>query len=103
MTVKMTIILPDEMEDYERELRFFFDVMVNKLYMNRHKGMGEGLTVARGMGLLVGEVNEFFGAFKGGSQASSLDELVDVANMAWLTSLVITRATRPEFEVMRND
>lgn len=98
----MEIHLPKEIEHYEPELRFFFDAMVRKLHVNRHKGFGEGMELDQMMGQLADETKELKIALGEESQFATFMECVDVSNQAWLLGLVVLRQTKVEFEGQRN-
>lgn len=98
MHKQLTIHLPREIEQYEPELRFFFDLMVRKLHTNRHKGFCEDKTTGPMYHALQDEVKELEEALKeDGSQFDVALECADIANQAWLLALVALRMTKEDF------
>jgi NTP pyrophosphatase (non-canonical NTP hydrolase) len=93
--------LPDDIEHYEPELRKFFELMVQKLYVNRFKGWGENVTLELCHRLLIEEVEELAKAIKTEGQFQSLIECADIANISVITALKLTRITREDFETER--
>lgn len=93
--------LPDEVAHYEPELRKFFELMVQKMYVNRHKGFGEGVDLSTFLGLIKGELDELTNAIDNEGQFQALVECADVANLAALTAMRLTRMTRADFEEER--
>ncbi len=95
----MKIHIPKEMVDCEPELRYFFDNMVRKLHINRHKGFAKDLSIAEAFEHLASEVIELERDMRGkGSQFSVVMEAVDVANQAALLSFVVMRKTKPQYD-----
>jgi len=95
----MQIHVPETIEHYEPTLRLFFDLMVFKLNLNRHKDdASEGYHPIDMFNLLDGEQKELRDALIRESQGDVMFEAVDVANMAFLTSLYAGRLTKDEFE-----
>lgn len=95
----MKIHLPAEIAHYEGDLRYFVDSMVRKLYINREKGFAEGLTVERARQLLDSEIREFDTAIMSGeAQFATFFEAIDVATVAFLMGLVITRMSKEEYK-----
>lgn len=80
----MKIELPAELEPFETDLRFFFELMVRKLYINRHKGFAEGAEVPNLWSGLQEEMAELSVALGHLGQFESAMEAVDVANFAFL-------------------
>ena len=99
--MKMEITLPEGIEHYEPELRFFFDLMIRKLHICRDKGFAENCTVTQMFLMLNDELDELETSLADESQFQSALECVDVANQAWLLALVVLRATRHDFECQR--
>lgn len=99
----MDIHLPEEIKAYEPELKFFFDNMVRKLHINRHKGFGDGKTIKEMKSQLWGEMNELSIAMEDEGQFEALMECADVANQAWLLGMIMLRQTKLEFEEQRNE
>lgn len=98
----MEIILPKEIAHYEGELRYFFDSMIRKLFVNRAKGFAEGLDFQRAVDLTVDELNELTAAVRGGeAQFAAWFETVDVANMAFITGLVLSRMSKDEYKTLK--
>ena len=100
---KMEITLPEGIEHYEPELRFFFDLMVRKLHICRDKGFAENCTATKMFLMINDELDELEEALANESQFQTALECVDVANQAWLMALVVLRATRKDFECQRQD
>ena len=98
----MIILLPPEIRHYEVELRIFVDLMVQKLRINRHKGLADG-TTQEYVTKLKGEVDELVQSIGSMSQMDVALEAADVANMAFLLSLVVLRKTKPEFKKEQAD
>lgn len=95
----MEIHLPDEIAHYEGDLRYFIDSMVKKLYISREKGFAENLDVGTARHLLDGEIAEFDQAIMGGeAQFAAYMETADIANIAFLMGLVITRMNKKEYK-----
>lgn len=103
--VVMNIHVPEEIAHYEPELRYFFDSMVRKLFMNRHKSWAEGLDMEHGVYLIEEELRELVDAIEdpSKSQFECYIECVDVANTALLTGLVVHRYTRHAFDNERQN
>ncbi len=99
----MEIHLPEEIKHYEPELRFFFDNMVRKLHVNRHKGFGDGKTIKIMKSQLWGEMSELDDAMEDEGQFEAFMECVDVANQSWLLGMIMLRQTKKEFEEQRNE
>lgn len=93
----IVIHVPDEIGAYEPELRFFFDNMVRKLHINRHKEFIETATLYELMDYLANEVNEVNEAIHNEGQFEAYMETVDVANQAWLLGLALLRMTKEEY------
>ena len=98
MVKRMIINIPDSIKEYEPELRFFIDTMVQKLNINRHKGFCEQSTVGELVNLTRQELDEMNTAHVEESQFNFFLECVDVSNMAWLSGLKAMRMTRDEWE-----
>lgn len=93
----MDIHVPESIAHYEPELRYFFDSMVQKLNTNRHKGLVEGVTILDMVAGLKGELLELEQALATEGQFDVHMEAVDVANFAWLVSLMAMRMDRGQF------
>lgn len=99
----ITVVLPEEMAHYEGELRYFFDSMVRKLFVNREKGFGEGVTFNQALALIRGELCELRNApANGEAQFAAYFETVDIANVAFIASLVLSRMTKNEYKELKN-
>lgn len=103
MSAVLDIHLPEEIAEYAPELRFFFDNMVRKLHINRHKGFAEGDDAFKFFELLRGEVDELDSALANDSQFEVFMEGVDVANMAWIVALSVLRLNKHDFEQMKKE
>lgn len=97
----MKVHLPDEISEYEPELRFFMELMVRKLHTNRHKGFAGKVTFTGLMDGLEREVTELQMAIDTSHQMDVATEAVDVANMAFLTATAALRMERPEFDARK--
>lgn len=93
----MEIYLPKEIEHYEPEIKFFMDLMIRKLHINRHKGYGTNVTISELCSMLDDEIVELRDALCNESQFNVALEAVDVANFGFLIALVAMRQTREEF------
>jgi hypothetical protein len=94
----MKVHLPEEIAHHEPDLRFFFDLMVRKLHVNRHKGYAEGCTISEMVERARQELDELQKAVENESQFNVALEAVDVANFAFLAALVALRQTKSEFQ-----
>lgn len=95
----MEIHLPIEIAHYEGDLRYFVDSMVRKLFVNREKGFAENLALHHARQLLNAEIKEFDQAVMGGeAQFAAYMETADIANMAFLLGLVITRMNKKDYK-----
>ena len=94
----MKIHLPDDIAEYDGDLRFFFDLMIRKLHLNRAKGWGGYHSPLDMLGKLKAETAELEEAIKNESQFNAALEAADTANMALLTALVIMRVSKQEYE-----
>lgn len=98
----MEIALPEEITHYEGELRYFMDSMIRKLYVNRHKGFGEGVSFPAALRLIEGELQELrTAAASGEAQFAAYMETVDVANTALIAALVLSRMTKDEYKQLK--
>lgn len=93
----MEIFLPEDLKPFEPDLRFFFDMMILKLRLNKSKGFGEGKTPMHQFNLADAELTELRDALMRGTQEDVLAEAADVANMAWLTALSAIRMDKLDF------
>lgn len=98
----MEIVLPADMAHYEGELRYFFDSMIRKLYVNRHKGFGEGCTFDTALQLIENELAELREApIQGEAQFAAFFETVDIANVAFIASLVLSRMSKDDYKALK--
>jgi hypothetical protein len=97
----MLIHLPAEMSPYEHDLSYFFETMVRKLHVNRHKGTSKDLDVPGMVRSIRRELREFEEALKRGDQFAAPVEAADIANFAFLLSAAIWQMTRVEFDALR--
>lgn len=79
--------VPDEIDEFSPNLRYFFETMVRKLHANRHKGFGRGKKFDQIMEDLGVEVEELERAIAKESQFDVQLEAVDVANFGFLVAL----------------
>ena len=94
----MNVYLPPELEPFEGDLKFFFDLMIRKLHMNRHKGFGEKSDLKSLLGGLTREEEELTDALRGESQFNCALEAADVANFAFLISSRLFRQDVASFK-----
>lgn len=95
----MIVHLPEEMKQWESELQLFFEIMVWKLHLNRHKGfIWSEKSLDDLLAQLKNEFDELIGALESQSQFQIGVECADVANQAFLLALRILYQTRKEFE-----
>lgn len=99
----MHVQIPDEIKEYEPDLRFFFDTMVKKLHVNRHKGFCKGKRIDEMIDALEREVAEVKEALSTGSQFEAFVESADIANQAWLLGLTVIRMTRNAFDATKEE
>ena len=92
------VYLPDDIKEYEPELRFFMELMVRKLHTNRHKGFAGNVDLSDLMAGLMHERHELLKAIETSHQMDVTTEAVDVANMAFLIATGALRMTRPDFD-----
>ena len=94
----LNIHLPREIEEYGPELQQFFNIMILKLKLNRHKGFVEDQTVEGLIGRVIDETEELTKSAVGGTQEELLMECADVANLAFLTQLCALRMNKTHFQ-----
>lgn len=94
----MTIFLPESMEEHEGDIRFFVDSMLRKLAASAHKGWVSKHDVRKMAQLLDGEREELGYAINTESQFEAFMEAADVANMALLLGVAVSKQTRQEFD-----
>lgn len=99
---EITVHLPEEIAHYAGDLRYFMDSMVRKLYVSRHKGFGEGVTVSQLLKLAEAELQELYSAIAKEPQMNAYFEAVDTANMFFLVGLVLTRMTKTQYRELQN-
>jgi hypothetical protein len=97
----MQIHLPKELKPFERHLKLFVDLMVQKLYLNRHKGFAEGADLKNVLKLLAAELLEVEEALRHKSQFEVAIEACDTANMSFILFLVTMKLNRMEFDEQR--
>jgi hypothetical protein len=88
----MEVFMPKTLKaipEVEGSLHFFFDLMVRKLDLNRHKGFVDSHTVHELHKRLLDEVEELRMAINQESQFEAAIECADVANQAFLLALKI--------------
>lgn len=93
---KIDVHLPDTLAEYQYDLRLFFDLMVFKLNVNRHKN-GEGHPIEM-YNLMMGETKELLNALLHENQTEVSFEATDVANLAFLCHQYSSRMTKADFE-----
>lgn len=94
----MHVYLPPELEPFEGDLRFFFDLMIRKLHMNRHKGFGENSNMQSLLAGLQREHYELLEAAMNESQFECALEAADVANFAFLIATRLFRQHVADFK-----
>lgn len=99
----LNIPLPEELETFEPDLRYFMETMVRKLHINRHKGFAEDATVTGLVEGLADECRELYVALEEESQYESALEAVDISNMAFLIALKLWGMTKAQYEEERDD
>lgn len=99
----MKIHIPPEIAQHEPELQFFFDLMVRKLHINRHKGFVEGRGLLDILKMLQDEVAELRYAIENESQFDVALESVDVANMAFLLASICLHAPKDQYKEYQNE
>jgi len=97
----LQVHLPHEMEEYRGDLEYFFNTMVRKLHVNRHKGVSKELDINEQIGKMRKEIEEIEEALKNESQFDAPVEAADVANHAFLFAASVWHMTRKEFEEQR--
>lgn len=99
MAKTMEIILPDGIEHYERDLRLFVDLMIQKLYQSRHKGFADDIDYDTACELLNQEIVELSLATANSEpQFAATMETVDISNMAFIVYLVLSRMNKMEYK-----
>lgn len=97
----MEVHVPETLRDLEPELRYFFETMVQKLNVNRHKGnFGADMDVLRAG--MRAEYDEMHTAINKESQFDVFLEAADVANFALLIGASALRKDKATFEEERN-
>ena len=94
----MKVHIPEDIREYEPELRFFFDTMIRKLHINKHKGFAADNNPERIVKRINEEMAELRDALNNESQFEVFLEAVDVANFAWLLGVVVFRMDRDKFQ-----
>jgi len=86
----ISMIVPDELEQYSSYLQSFVDGMIMKLYKNRHKETPTVESLERIMDLLVTEITEFEEQVAQDKfDENSLIELCDQANFSFLAYVAL--------------
>lgn len=101
----MNIYIPQELKDIpdlEADLRFFFDLMVRKLHLNRHKGFVKGKELEDLYQKLLREIEELRVARVTSAQFDVTLECVDISNFAFLISMYCLHLVKPDFLEERN-
>lgn len=96
----MDVYIPEDLKaipGLEGDLKFFFDLMVRKLHMNRHKGFVEGKELEFLYQRLLAEVEELRQAKEGQAQFDITLECVDISNFAFLLSMYCMHLIKPKF------
>lgn len=87
-TTSFVVTIPGEMEAYAPHIRRFVEAMVYKLKLNAHKGMWDGYSENKAIGLLCDEVAELDEAVEDGNMVEVMLEAADVANFAMIVSAI---------------
>lgn len=87
---KVVVTLPEEVEQYEDDIRRFVHAMVYKLKIHHNKGRWEDLPIGKALQLLRGEVKELDEAMRGGNLIEILTEAADVGNFAMIIASIAT-------------
>lgn len=98
----MNLHIPSELKIYEDDLHFFFDLMVRKLHMNRHKGFVEGKSIQTFLQRLRDEIEELESAIVNESQFAVALECSDTANQAFLLALCCLLQSKDEYTKERD-
>lgn len=101
--MKIEISIPEELEPFENDLHLFFELMVRKLYINRHKGFAEGNDADRLINRIADELTELRKAYETESQFNVSMEAIDVANFSFLTALKMWSMTVHDFKTKRGN
>lgn len=99
----LQIPLPTEMAPYKADLEYFFQTMVRKLHVNRHKGTSKELSVSTLMVGIQRELRELEQAIDKEGQFDAPLEAADIANFSFLIASTIWHMTREDFEKTRKD
>lgn len=99
----MNVYIPPELLEYEEDLHFFFDLMIRKLHLNRHKGFVDDKTIHTFLHRLQDEMTELGNAIKHESQFSIALECCDTANIAFLLALCCLHQSKDKFNEERNE
>lgn len=94
---KIEINVPSEMGEYEDDLRFFFEVMVEKLHENAHKGKWEYSDLAEVVRKMQEEMQELQDAMIDGDVDGVVSESADLANFALILAMVCIKGTSNPF------
>mgnify|MGYP000709901159 CR=1 FL=1 len=98
---KIELSIPDEMQEYEEELHYFFTTMIKKLYTNRHKGFSKDFSLRMLLKGLDKEIDELLDAISNKGQFEVAVEAADVANFGFLLALAAQHMDRAEFDRTR--
>jgi len=96
--MKIEVEVPDELGPFASDLSFFFELMVRKLHINRHKGFAEGDCLDVLIDGIHRELGELKKAFENESQFNMSMEAVDVANFSFLTALKLWEMTVVDYK-----
>lgn len=97
------VYVPDEMVEFAPDLQYFFNTMVRKLHVNRHKGVGKAHDLKMLIGGIKVETAELEKAIDQEGQFDAPLEAADVANFGFLVARSMWHMTREEFEKVRRD
>jgi hypothetical protein len=97
----MNVYIPQELREYEDDLHFFFDLMIRKLHLNRHKGFVDDKTIQLFFSRLQDEMAELKSAIDSEAQFDVALECTDLSNIAFLLALCCLHQTKDQFNKER--
>jgi hypothetical protein len=97
----LTIEVPESLEPFADDFKYFVETMARKLHTNRHKGFSKNMDLNVLVNGAFNELNETVEAALSEGQFQASIEAADVANMAFLIALVCWDMNRQDFNVAR--
>lgn len=94
---QITVNLPDDMDPYVDDLRYFVETMVRKLHANVHKGKWEDIDVGDAVRLMRAEFYELMDALSYGQPDEIVEEAADAANFCLIISSMVLRGQKNPF------